>query len=178
VIRELSVDRYDALLVVLGLAKQRAITLGLDSVILQLPLTHKAVQAARYLGAQEITPFAWQVRVVDWPGFLKQISPVLERRLGSSLLADWTGVLTVHLIDLGTLEIPIEGGKIGDVALIDSNNTWDVESPSGLMCQLVLGYRASNELLAWHPDFQVRPSAHLLLDTLFPKKPSFVYEAY
>jgi len=178
VIRELSVDRYNALLVVLGFARQRAVELGLDSVILQLPLTHKAVQAARYLGAQVVTPFAWQVRVMDWKGFLRQISPVLERRLSSSLLLDWSGVLSIHLIGLETLEIAIERGKIGDVVLTDDSRTWDVESPPGLLCQLTLGYRASDELMAWHPDFQVRPSARLLLDTLFPKKPSFVYEAY
>ena len=113
VVCELSVDHYDALMVVLDFARQRAIQAGFDSVVLQLPVTHRAIYAARYLGAQDITPFAWQVRVVDWPGFLRAISSVLEHRLASSLLAGWTGVLPIHLIDVGTLRITIEDGQIG-----------------------------------------------------------------
>ncbi len=178
VIRELNVDCYEALLFVFDFARCRALQMGLGAIRLQLPMTHPAIQASRYLGAQEITPFAWQVRVVDWPAFLKQISPVLECRLRVSLLAKWTGRLCIHLIDQGTLRITVEKGRFSEFDFSDHIEAWDVESPSGLFCQLVLGYRNSQALMTWHPDFQVRLEARFLVDVLFPQCSSFVYEAY
>lgn len=178
VISELSVNGYDELLVVLNFGRRRALQAGLETVLLQLPLAHLAIKAARYLGAEEVPPFAWQVRILDWPTFLMQISPVLERRLGTSMLIGWTGDLSIHLIDQGTLRISIEKGRIGNVVLVKHSETWDAESPAGLFCQLVLGYRSSQALMTWHSDFQVRPTTRFLIDTLFSQWPSFVYEAY
>lgn len=178
-LRELSVESFDALLMVLDFARERAVRAGFETVTLQLPVTNRARQAARYLGAQELDPFAWQVRVFDWPELFRQIASVLERRLGASLLAGWSGTVPFSLIGTGTLRLRIDDGKINSCEDDGSSSAdWLVNAPSGLLCQLVFGYRSSEELQSWHPDFQVRPEARLLVDTLFPKRPSYVYEAY
>jgi len=44
--------------------------------------------------------------------------------------------------------------------------------------QLLLGYRSLEELESIYPDFIVRPSYKELIDTLFPKLPSYVYTGY
>ncbi|HEX8920120.1 MAG TPA: GNAT family N-acetyltransferase, partial [Pyrinomonadaceae bacterium] len=160
IVRELSVDSYDAFLMVLDFAKRRARQAGFDTVTLQLPETSRARHAARYLGAQELDPFAWQVRVFDWPELFRQISPVLEQRLADSLLTGWTGTLPIRLIESGMLRLTINNGKTQTVEFESASvGDWFVEAPAGLLCQLVMGYRSSEELQSWHPDFQVRAAA-------------------
>jgi hypothetical protein len=49
--------------------------------------------------------------------------------------------------------------------------------PPQLLTQWLLGYRDREEIAGQHLDVSVRPAAHQLLDTLFPKVEAFIYQA-
>jgi hypothetical protein len=179
VIREIFVRSFNQLLIVLNWAKERVLRQDANAAImLQIPDSHRAARAASYLGGEQLVPFAWQVRVENWPNLLRVIAGVLESRLRDSMFADWRGTLSMQIADMGTLAISIENASIAGIEICQKAAAWDVKTRPGLMTQLALGCSSAQELLARHPDFEMKPRACPLIDTLFPKRPSFVYEAY
>jgi len=58
----------------------------------------------------------------------------------------------------------------------------DVEQVYALMRvvfpQLLLGYRCREELEYAYPDVRVAPSHRMLVDALFPKRPSYIHHVY
>jgi hypothetical protein len=123
-------------------------------------------------------PYAWYVRIADIPAFLQHIAPVLEARLAQSVFASYTGELKIDLYRGGLL-LRFAGGKLtgvegwrppayGDEAMAGS--------PPLLFLQLLLSYRSLDELRGFYPDVWANEKAKPLLDTLFPKLRSTVYE--
>ena len=130
------------------------------------------------LAARYEPPDGWYVRVADVPAFLKRVGPVLEARLASSPLVGYTGDLKIDFYR-GGLRLAFEQGKLM------SAEPWQ-EAPYGDEChahfppliflQLLLGYRSLDELYAYFQDVWPKDEARLLLNTLFPKQPSWVPE--
>ena len=121
-------------------------------------------------------PYAWYLRVPDVPAFIQHIAPVLEERLANSLLTGYTGELKFDLYR-GGLRLQFEQGKLAQV------EPWrapafgdDAQSGCPLLTflQLLFCYRSLSELRAIFPDVWANEDATLLIDTLFPVKPSRV----
>ena len=178
VLREAQAQTWDGWWTALKAAFEAAAASGFNSLLLQLPLTNPLHQAAQYAGGDEIPPFAWQVKVLDWVEFLNRIAPALEARMAASLFANWTGSIEVRLRDATTLHICFDQGKLKVRADGQAGASDGVDATVGMFTQLAFGYRSSEDLLRWHPDFRVARSIHFALDTLFPKLPSYVYETY
>lgn len=179
VIREICVQSFNQLLIVLNWAKQRASRQDANAaIVLQISESHRVARATSYLGGEQLVPFAWQVRVENWPNLLRAIAGVLESRLRHSMFEDWRGVVSMQIEDVGKLVINIENSSIAGIEVCGEAATWDVKTRPGLMAQLVLGCSSVQELMSRHPDFEMKVRAWPLIDTLFPKRPSFVYEAY
>jgi hypothetical protein len=70
----------------------------------------------------------------------------------------------------GKLTGAIDGGVTDDDAII--------HLPPLQLTPLVLGYRTAGELHASYPDVSVASPWRLLVDTLFPRVPSFIYTIY
>ncbi|HEX8037321.1 MAG TPA: GNAT family N-acetyltransferase, partial [Ktedonobacterales bacterium] len=86
--------------------------------------------------------YAWYLRVADVLGFLRHVTPALERRLAESAQAGYTGELTVEFYR-GGLRMVFEGGKI--TAIEDwQRGVWD-EAMAGfpplVFLQALFGYR-------------------------------------
>lgn len=128
------------------------------------------------LGARRTPPYTWYVRVPDIAGFLRHITPLLERRLAGSLLAGYDGELKINFYR-GGLRLQFAGGKL---LAVEPWRTPPYGDETGLGCpaliflQLLLGHRSLAELGAIYPDVQVDDNAVLLVNTLFPKQPSHV----
>jgi hypothetical protein len=123
-------------------------------------------------------PYAWYVRVPDLPAFLRQIAPVLEERLAHSVLAGYTGELKLDLYRSGLL-LRFAQGKLAEVDHWRQPAYGDeamAGSPPLLFLQLLLSYRSLDELRAFYPDVWAHDKAKLLIDILFPKLPSTVFE--
>jgi GNAT superfamily N-acetyltransferase len=122
-------------------------------------------------------PYAWYVRVPDVPRFLRHIAPVLERRLAVSPLGRYSGELRITLYR-GGLHLVFEDGRLQLVEPWRSpayGGNEDAGFPPLVFLQLLFGYRSLDDLRSAFPDVRVKDEAELLLKTLFPMKPSWVF---
>jgi hypothetical protein len=123
-------------------------------------------------------PYAWYVRVPDVPAFLRQIAPVLEERLARSILVGYSGELKLDLYRSG-LRLRFVEGKLIQVEPWRPPAYGDeagAGSPPLVFLQLLLSYRSLAELSAFYPDVWANDKAKLLINILFPKLRSTVFE--
>jgi hypothetical protein len=123
-------------------------------------------------------PYAWYLRVPDLPGFIRLLTPVLEKRLADSPIIGYTGELHVTFYNSG-LSMQFSGGKINEVSAWEPTPTGESGEagfPGLTFLQLLFGYRSLGELQYAFADCWTRNEvAQLLLETLFPKHPSSVW---
>ncbi|MFN8513900.1 MAG: GNAT family N-acetyltransferase [Chloroflexia bacterium] len=124
-----------------------------------------------------IAPYAWYVRVPDLPGFLRQIAPVLERRLADSALASYSGELRLDFFRDG-LRLTFADGKLTAAEPWRrpiSDERQHATFPPLVFLQLLFGHRSLDELRYAFPDIRVgRGEIAGLLEALFPKRTSRV----
>jgi hypothetical protein len=120
--------------------------------------------------------YAWYVRVPNLPRFLHQIASELEERLASSLLAGYTGGLKLDFYRSG-LRLVFQQGRLlaaEDCQRADFQGSEDAGFPPQVFLQILFGYRSLEELEHMYPDVWASDVATLVLQTLFPKRPSNV----
>ncbi len=122
-------------------------------------------------------PYAWYLRVVDLPDFLRHIRPVLERRLAASPLSGHSGDLRLTFYNSG-LKLVIEKGQLAVVEAWHPEpvgHAGEAAFPGLTFLQLLFGYRNLEELKYAFPDcWTKRDDAAVLLSVLFPKLSSNV----
>lgn len=123
-----------------------------------------------------IPPYTWYLRVPDLPGFLRLITPVLERRLATSAMAVYSGELRLDFYR-GGLRLSFERGRLVTIAPWQ-RPVWgerqQASFPPLVFLQLLFGHRSLTELRDAFPDVRALPEAAALLDALFPKRHSRV----
>jgi hypothetical protein len=120
--------------------------------------------------------YAWYVRVPDLPGFLRHITPVLEKRLAESWISGHTGSLRLNLYKTG-IKLTFENGKVTSVESYKPEpiEMGEIGLPDLSVLQLVFGYRSIDELRAAYTDcYWDTDDARVVTAMLFPKKPSSV----
>ena len=123
-------------------------------------------------------PDGWYVRIPDVPAFLQHVGPVLEARLASSTLVGYSGDLKIDFYR-GGLRLVFDQGKLKGAEPWQEALYGDechAHFPPLLFLQLVFGYRSLDELYANFQDVWPKDETRLLLNTLFPKQPSWVQE--
>ena len=121
-------------------------------------------------------PYAWYVRVAHLPKFIHLIAPVLERRLASSVVAGYSGELKFDFYR-GGLRMAFERGTLRTVEDWRRpiwNPNEDGGFPPHVFLQLLFGHRGLDALRAAFPDVWVNDNVELLVNTLFPYRPSRV----
>jgi hypothetical protein len=121
-------------------------------------------------------PYAWYIRVPDVPAFIRHIAPVLEQRLADSALQGYTGELRFDFYR-GGLRLAFEGGKLTTAESWRPPTYGDHANagcPPLVFLQLLLSYRDLKELKATYPDVWSNSESTLLINTLFPVRPSQV----
>ena len=118
--------------------------------------------------------YAWYVRVPDISSFLRTIAPALERRVGESIHAGYSGALKIQL-DRKGMNLRFEDGKIIEIENVPSMN-WeeaDARFPAQTFLPVLFGMNSIGETLATHPDAKAapKPNRHLL-ETMFPRRSS------
>ena len=135
---------------------------------------HPAYTAlGRQLG-EPSTPYAWYVRIPNVPAFLNHIQPVLERRLGNSVLINHTGTFKINLYEEQFL-FEIKAGRITNINSYEpkSFRDGDLFFTRPEFIQLVCGHKSFDEINNIHVDCHCRNhEAKVLVDILFPKIPS------
>ena len=147
---------------------QLSLGLGANHPIYDVLGPHTAIQVE--------PPYAWYVRVADIPVFFKHIAPVFEQRIATSPIVGYTGEFKIDFYR-GGLRAVFEKGKLlhvepWDVPIYDANAT--LSSPQLVFLKLLFSYRSLDELRLMFPDVWTREGADIIVNTLFPKKPSNV----
>lgn len=169
-----SVLRY---LRTLGQRNAQARGQTLQTVGLELGTTNLAYHAAEGMLPVENRPYAFYVRVPNLPAFLQHIAPILERRLRDSAVAGHSGELKISFYREG-LRMVLEKGKLACVEPWKPKINEDEGAaafPNLTFLQLVFGYRSLSTLRAAYADVGARPDAKILLETMFPAKPSYIW---
>ena len=124
------------------------------------------------------------VHVPDIAGFLRHVTPVLERRVAGSAVAGCSGTLTIGFVDHG-VDLSFGSGRLTKVERVArprkggswlNSGTCDAFFPGLVFLQLLFGFRAADELEYAVPDCDIgSPETRRLLGALFPKQPSYVW---
>lgn len=121
--------------------------------------------------------YSWYLRVPDHVAFIKRIASVLERRLEGSGAQGYTGHLCISFHNFGYLTIKFEQGKITDVhdREVPECARANAQFPFNTWLNIVFGFHSHDDLHNVLPDARISRDAAVLLDILFPKKPSSIY---
>jgi GNAT superfamily N-acetyltransferase len=120
--------------------------------------------------------YAWYLRVPDMAAFMRQIAPVLERRLDGSGANRYTGEFTISFFDQTGLRLKFERGKLLEAENMTGlyEQIADAGFPYHTFLNVVFGHRSYEQLQPVLPDVYCNPKTHALLDALFPLKRSWL----
>ena len=144
---------------------------------LDLPESTELVKAAKSLGAVEKREWAWQMKIVSIPVFLKKIKPVLNKRIAGSRYKSITKKIGINLYK-EQYELCFVNGELKTIRNSISSKTKSLDISEDNAVQLLLGYRNIDELMNITFDVTADKAIKSFLNALFPKKKSFLYTIY
>ena len=120
-------------------------------------------------------PYAWYIRVPDLPGFIRHITPILERRLADSVMAGHSGTTKLSFYT-SNMTLVFADGKLKEIGTYTPERLeqGDAVFPDLTFLQLLFGYRSFAELDYARADCYGNGETAVLLPILFPKKYSDV----
>ena len=177
IVSETSRLKHPAAIAFLGHFKKLAAERGKPNIRLNLPENNSLLKVARAWGAHNPGTYAWQIHPVDVARLLRKLAPVLERRIEASPFAGLTQIVHLNLYR-ETFELRLEGGKLLNVTNISYQDGGEIRIPPNLLAPLLLGYRDRHQLRESDPDFRIWGQSGLLIDVLFPRMNSFLYNTY
>ena len=140
--------------------------------------SHPAYDVAASRLVKTSKPYAYYLRVPNLLDFIQEITPALETRLLESAFAFYNGEVKLNFYRSG-LTLVFKNGLIEDVMKLkpDELNNATASFPNLTFLQLLFGYRDMDELdHAFADCFPRDKESKLLLNTLFPKQSSDVWE--
>ena len=150
-----------------------------DSFGMGLHENHPVFQvAAKYLVSKK-DAYAWYLRVPDLAGFLRLITPVLEKRLAASLCTGFSGKFDLSFYRTG-IHLTFEKGSLTRIE--NYKPTPDSQDTAGFpgltFLQLLFGYWSLDELEYAFQDCWVNDengAFRPVINALFPKQNSTVW---
>lgn len=118
--------------------------------------------------------YAWYLRVPDAVAFLRHIGPALEKRLEGSGAHRYTGVLKIGFYDMTGVALHFADGNLSEVARLEGKDGYDISFPWHLVWNVVFGHHSWEEMRPLLPEVYCDGRTAVLLETLFPKRPSWV----
>lgn len=177
VINEAYAARHEAAVALLDHAKKVAEKRRMPGIRLSLPASSYLVRLAQACGAAAMGTYAWQIHIPDPAALLRAMRPALEARLARSPFCAWSGTLRIGMYRRA-LALHFERGTLQIVDGVDARAEADVLIPYAAFVPLVLSYRTLAELRDQYPDVNADREYRLLLETLFPKRNSFLFTVY
>ena len=178
IVNEASALQRDPALAALHYIKSLAREQNKPYVRLTMADTSALIDIARVWGARSEDRYALQIHIPDPARLLRTITPVLERRITTSMFAGFTHTLTLNIYR-SAVTIAFENGAITSITTsATAEGNPENHIPPTLLAPLVLGWRNRAELEAIYPDFGTWGMTQLLLDVLFPKMNAFIYQQY
>ncbi|MEM9772934.1 MAG: GNAT family N-acetyltransferase [Chloroflexota bacterium] len=145
----------------------------IERLLFYLGYDHKAYQALGPQLGRQGKSYAWYIRIPDIPKFLLHIRPVLERRLANSVMVNHTGQHKVNLYQ-EHFYLDFKQGKITSIKPYIPTLPQDGQTlfTRPEFIQLICGHRSYEEISFIHVDCGGNAESSILMNILFPKKPS------
>jgi GNAT superfamily N-acetyltransferase len=119
--------------------------------------------------------YKWYIRIPEPIAFLRHIQPVLEQRLERSGAHRYTGEFKIGFYNLTGISLKFERGRIVEIAPVTGKDGYEVSFPWHLFWNVVFGANSTKEINAILPDVWAGSGkSEVLMDTLFPKKSSWI----
>jgi hypothetical protein len=177
VINEAYASRHEVALWMLDRARASAQEGSKPAIRLNLPATSYLVRLAMVHEATALGTYAWQIHIPDDIALLQAMAPVLGQRLQDSHFSSWTGTLRVSFYTRA-LSLTFDQGELLKVHESSAGGECDVRMPYAAFTPLVTGHHSFEDLRFQYPDVHADGGWKLLVDTLFPKRDSFLYTTY
>lgn len=156
------------------LANQAENPIDVDGFTFWLGREHPVYQVLHDSLPRVRQPYAWYLRVPDLVGFLRLVSPVLEKNLAESPYQGHTREIKLTFYTQGIL-LKIENGllaKIEPYSPSPVGHAGDAAFPGLTFLQMLFGYRSLEELcFAFADCWYETDEIFGLLNALFPKRP-------
>jgi hypothetical protein len=145
------------------------------SILLRLGPEHPAYLALAHRSVFTDEPYAWFIRVPDLSAFLWRIRTTLEHRLAASPAASHTGDLNLNFYGSG-LQLRFEEGQLKEIVpRMDHDRRSGASFPGLSFLHVLTGWRSFNELSHIFPDCHAKDGTRTLVESLFPKRSSFIW---
>ncbi|MHA1480609.1 MAG: GNAT family N-acetyltransferase [Candidatus Thorarchaeota archaeon] len=174
---ESSIRSFDSVMRTLHFLKEEAIKKSLY--LITVPGTTKSnlSRIALDFGSAIGSEWKHQIRVPNVVKFLNTIRPVLERRLQGTIFKDLSQVIFINTyrhcyvlnFNKGSLK------PIDDIGVQEIGTKREIRMPPPDFVRLILGEYSIDELRRINMDFVVTGSHKALLETLFPKRESYIF---
>jgi predicted acetyltransferase len=119
----------------------------------------------------------YQVRIPDVTQFLNKIRPVLNERIRGTMFDGLDQELVINTYKT-CYKLTFQDGEllpIEDIGMQKTDSYMEIRLPPQGFVRLILGEFTVEELKKQNVDFIVRRGHTTLLETLFPKKESYIY---
>ncbi len=177
VIDEAQARNHQTAMAMLMQAKTLATERKKPGIRLALPCSNYLVRLSLALGGRSMGAYAWQIHVPDKMRLLRAIRPALERRLQSTPFSSWSTPLEISFYT-DAITIQFELGRVASVEPSKPAGSVSVKMPPDAFMPLVLGYRSVQDTHDAYPDFTVKNELKPLVETLFPKRESYIFTSY
>jgi len=179
-VMESSITTFDDVLQTLQYLRGRAAEENICRIDLVGPAINNLCRVAQDLGGHVDIGWKYQIRIPDMVRFLNQIRPALESRLIGTMFEGMTRELAINTYKHCYL-LPFVNGKLATVKDIGMQEVGEYRTFRALpndLVRLILGDYDAEELRNQNIDFIVSREMKPLVETLFPKRNSFIAYYY
>ncbi|MFW9847813.1 MAG: GNAT family N-acetyltransferase [Candidatus Thorarchaeota archaeon] len=180
VIAEASFRSYDATMRALYYFRDEAIKNNEHTIEIPGTISSSLGILARDYGGTFPSGWKYQVRIPDITKFLNKIRHVLSVRLNGTMFEDITQELFINTYRT-CYRLSFQNGKllpIEEIGMQKTDRYMEIRLPPQGFVRLILGEFTVSELKEQNIDFIVRRGYQALLETLFPKRESYIYHYF
>ncbi len=179
-VMESSITTFDDVLQTLQYLRGRAAEENTCRIDLMGPAVNNLCRVAQNLGGNVDIGWKYQIRIPDMTRFLEQIRPTIESRLIGTMFEGMTRELAINTYEHCYL-LPFVNGKLAavkDIGMQEVGGYRNFRAPPNDLVRLALGNYDTEELRSQNIDFIVSKELKPLVETLFPKRDSFIAYYY
>jgi len=177
VVNEGSIRSYDSVMRALHYLRDKANEQNAHTVELPGNVCSNLEKTALDYGGILSPGWKYQIRIPDMLCFLNKIRPVLEERLRGTMFEGLTREIYINTYHSCYKLTLVNGGlqPVEDIGMQKTGAYMGIRLPPLGFARLVLGEFTVDELKIQNIDFIVRRGQKILLETLFPKRNSYIY---
>ena len=179
-VMESSITTFDDVLQTLQYLRGRAAKENTCRIELVGPAINNLCRVAQDLGGHVDIGWKYQIRIPNMARFLNRIRPALESHLVGTMFEGMTRELAINTYEHCYL-LPFVKGKLAavkDIGMQEVDEYRTFRTPPNDLVRLVLGDYTIEELRNQNIDFIVSKELKPLVETLFPKRNSFIAYYY